>query len=195
MNVSPPKGCTASRCRRLFTFSALALLVFCTPPLAVEATQRTHATTLSKKVPYRQEIEHAARLHGLDPTLVAALVKVESGFNPKAKGPTGARGLTQLKPGTASRMGVRNIHDPQENLKGGARYLAKCMALFGNEEVALMAYNRGPGAVQKMKGVHAKAKSSAFVRKVKNAQRSFQKTARVSMPIVAISDPPSKQKG
>ena len=195
MNVSPPKGCTASRCRRLFTFSALTLFLFCSVPLAVEATQRTHATTLSKKVPYRQEIEHAARLHGLDPTLVAALVKVESGFNPKAKGPTGARGLTQLKPQTASRLGVRNIHDPQENLKGGARYLAKCMAMFGSEELALLAYNRGPGAVKKMKGAQAKAESSAFVRKVKKAQRGYKLTARTAAPIVAINDPPSKQKG
>lgn len=148
---------------------------------------------MSQKVPYRQEIEHAARLHGVDPTLMAALVKVESGFNPRAKGPTGARGLAQLKPGTASRLGVRNIHDPQENLKGGARYLAKCMAMFGSEEVALLAYNRGPGAVKKMKGAHAKAKSSAFVRKVKHAQRSYQMTAKNSTQVIAINDPPRKQ--
>ncbi|NLZ18302.1 MAG: lytic transglycosylase domain-containing protein [Desulfobulbaceae bacterium] len=195
MNVSPTKGCTASRCRRLFALSALTLFIFCSAPFTAQATHRTQSTTLSKKVPYRQEIEHAARLHGVDPTLMAALVKVESGFNPKAKSPGGARGLTQLQPRTASRMGVRNIHDPQENLKGGARYLAKCMAMFNNEEVALMAYNRGPGAVKKMKGAHAKAKSSAFVRKVKNAQRGYQKTAQVATSIVAINDPPSKQKG
>ncbi|MDO5673768.1 MAG: lytic transglycosylase domain-containing protein [bacterium] len=148
---------------------------------------------MSKKVPYRHEIEHAARLHGLDPTLMAALVKVESGFNPRAKGPTGARGLAQLKPQTASRLGVRDIHDPLENLKGGARYLAKCMSLFGNEEVALLAYNRGPGAVKKMKGAQGKAKASAFVRKVKHAQRGFQLTAQTSREVIAISDPPRKQ--
>lgn len=125
---------------------------------------------------------------------MAALVKVESGFNPKAKGPTGARGLVQLKPQTASRLGVRDIHDPLENLKGGARYLAKCMSLFGNEEVALLAYNRGPGAVKKMKGAHGKAQASAFVRKVKQAQRGFQTTAQASKKVMAITDPPRKQR-
>lgn len=124
---------------------------------------------------------------------MAALVKVESGFNPRAKGPTGACGLAQLKPQTASRLGVRDIHDPLENLKGGARYLAKCMSLFGNEEVALLAYNRGPGAVKKMKGAQGKAKASAFVRKVKHAQRGFQLTAQTSREVIAISDPPRKQ--
>lgn len=193
MNVSPSKGCSASQCRRLFAVFTIVLFVLSSAPLSAQATQRTKPTTLSNKVPYRQEIEHAARLHGLDPTLMAALVKVESGFNPKAKGSDGASGLTQLQPRTASRLGVRNIHDPLENLKGGARYLAKCMSLFGNEEVALLAYNRGPGAVKKMKGAHAKAKSSAFVRKVKHAQRGFQMTAQTSREVIAINDPPRKQ--
>lgn len=195
MNESPQKGRVPSLGRRLFAVSAVIFLAFCFSPQPAQSKQRAQNTILSAKVPYRHEIETAARLHGVDPTLMAALVKVESGFNPKAKGPGGTHGLTQLKTCTATRLGVRDVHDPLDNLKGGARYLAKCMALFNNEEVALLAYNRGPGAVKKLKGAHATAKSSAFVRKVKHAQRGFQSTAQIAQAPAILNHPPSKQSG
>ena len=84
--------------------------------------------------------------------LFQALVKQESGFNPRARSHKGAIGYAQLMPGTAARLGV-NPHDPSQNLDGGARYLLAQLQTFNSPMLALAAYNAGPGAVQKYRGV------------------------------------------
>lgn len=89
-----------------------------------------------------------AKLHGLDPALLHAVVTVESGYNPKALSRKGAAGLMQLMPETARRYSVSNIWDPRQNLNGGARYLRDLLAMFNNNlTLALAAYNAGEGAV------------------------------------------------
>jgi len=90
----------------------------------------------------------AAKLHGLDPALLHAVVTVESGYNPKAISRKGAVGLMQLMPATAKRYSVSDIWDPKQNLNGGASYLRDLLSMFNNNlSLALAAYNAGEGAV------------------------------------------------
>lgn len=86
--------------------------------------------------------------NGLDAALLHAVITVESAYNPNARSPKGAAGLMQLMPDTAARYAVKDIWNPRDNLRGGARYLRDLLALFGNDlALALAAYNAGEGAV------------------------------------------------
>lgn len=97
---------------------------------------------------YAPLIAKVAQEHGLDASLLHAIVTVESGYNSQAKSPAGAIGLMQLIPDTAERFGVKNITDPLDNLRGGARYLRFLLSMFKNNlELVLAAYNAGEGAV------------------------------------------------
>ena len=97
---------------------------------------------------YEQLITTTAQEYGLDPVLVKAVVKCESGFNPWAQSPKGAQGLMQLMPSTQTMLGVRNPFHPQHNVEAGTRYLALLKQTFGgNVQLALAAYNAGPQAV------------------------------------------------
>lgn len=95
----------------------------------------------------------AAQRHNIPTDLFLRLVQQESGWNPNAASHAGARGLAQLMPATAAKMGVRDITDPRQNLEGGARYLRLMYDRFGNWRHALAAYNAGPQAVAKYNGV------------------------------------------
>jgi soluble lytic murein transglycosylase-like protein len=89
-----------------------------------------------------------AKEHGLDAALLHAVITVESGYNAHALSPKGAAGLMQLMPDTAQRYAVKNIWDPRENLRGGARYLRDLIAMFRADlSLALAAYNAGEAAV------------------------------------------------
>ena len=97
---------------------------------------------------YEQFITTTAQWHGLDPALVKAVIKCESGFDPWAQSPKGAQGLMQLMPSTQTMLGVSNPFNPQHNVEAGARYLAMLKQTFsGNVQLALAAYNAGPQAV------------------------------------------------
>jgi hypothetical protein len=121
---------------------------------------------------YGQLIAEVASANGVDPGLLAGLVRVESGFNANAVSRSGAIGLGQLMPGTAQELGV-NPRDPRQNLQGAARYLRKMTDMFaGDQTAALRAYNQGPGNQQRYpNGVSEEARS--YPRKVLQAAAAF----------------------
>ncbi len=126
-----------------------------------------HPSALPAGTPYAAEITAAASKHGVDPALLAGLVKQESNFNPNAGSPAGAQGLTQLMPATAASLGVTNVHDPVQALDGGAKYLRQQLDRFdGDVARALAAYNAGPGAVERFGGVPPYAETQEYVRRV-----------------------------
>ena len=119
--------------------------------------------------PFGAEIFDAARRHGLDPALVAAVVRAESAFDPRAVSHKGARGLMQLMPATARRFGlaVEEIHDPVKNLEAGTRYLAWLLERFaGDVERALAAYNAGEGTVARYGGVPPFRETRDYLRRI-----------------------------
>jgi hypothetical protein len=105
--------------------------------------------------------------HNLDVDLLASLVKAESGGNPRAVSRTGARGLMQLMPGTAAELGVRDSFKPEENVRGGSAYLDALLIYYHNNLAkALAAYNAGPAAVDKYRGIPPYRETRAYVARV-----------------------------
>lgn len=102
---------------------------------------------------FGSEIHAASRRSGIDPALILSVVMEESGGDPGARSPKGALGLMQLMPGTARDLGVSDRQDAGQNLEGGARYLAEMLGKFtGKLDIALAAYNAGPGTVERLGG-------------------------------------------
>ncbi len=110
----------------------------------------TRFDAVASRIPYAGQIRSAAVANGMDPLLLASLVYAESSFNPNAVSSCGAQGLTQLMPATAAELGVTNSFDPQQNLNGGAKYVATQLKSFGRVDLALAAYNAGPGAISRL---------------------------------------------
>ena len=130
---------------------------------------------VASKIPYAGQIRAAAIANGIDPLLLAALVSNESNFHANSVSGSGAKGLTQLMPKTASGMGVSNPFDPQQNLDGGAKYLALQLKRFGRVDKALAAYSKGPGTVWRAGGVPTSAK--AYVSRVLGKWARYEKAA------------------
>jgi len=117
--------------------------------------------------PYVQEIRDAAERYGVPIKLVSAVIRAESGFNPRAVSPKGARGLMQLMPTTAATLGVRNSFDPRENIEGGVRHLRGLIDRFPNNlPLALAAYNAGDAAVERFGGIPPYAETRNYVSRI-----------------------------
>jgi len=138
------------------------------------------ATRLPESVPFAELFQAAGARHGVSPALLAAVAKVESGYNPAAVSRAGAQGLMQIMPATARGLGV-NALDPAQAVDGAARILSSHMKRFGNLDLALAAYNAGGGAVSRYGGVPPFAETRAYIPKVKAALA--QLTARAVSPV------------
>lgn len=139
--------------------------------LAPVSATTSKGTAKSSSQPTRAEMHtmlaSAGTQHNIDEDLLAALVKAESGGKTFAVSRTGARGLMQLMPGTASAMGVDDAFRPEQNIAGGTAYLDRLLVRYHDDAtLALAAYNAGPGAVDKYHGVPPYRETRAYVARV-----------------------------
>jgi soluble lytic murein transglycosylase-like protein len=140
-------------------------------------------TRSNAKVPQHLDaaIHEAARQHGVDPRLVAAIARRESAFNANAVSHAGACGVMQLMPATAQFLGVRNVFDARENIFGGTRYLRTLLDTFnGDLDLALAAYNAGPGAVEKHRGIPPYRETRAYVAAVRSSYEASRQVVESS---------------
>jgi len=135
---------------------------------------------------YRDLVEAAAKRYSMDADLITSVIAVESNFDPKAVSRKNARGLMQLLPETAARLGVKNIDDPAENIDAGTRYLRDLLQQYNNDlSLALAAYNAGPDKVQLYGRVPPYSETISYVRRVK---RGYDKSK--SKPAAKTATPP-----
>jgi len=127
---------------------------------------RWWAKQRNRSSPYDAIIERHASAFGVDPVLIRAVIQVESNFDPHCVSNKGARGLMQLMPETAKRYGIRDIFDPEENIRGGVRELAELLTMFHDDlPRALAAYNAGQGAVLKYAGIPPYSETMTYVKR------------------------------
>lgn len=132
-------------------------------------TPPTGSTNASYNGKYEAIIKEAAQKYNLPERLIFSVIKHESNFNANSVSHAGARGLMQLMPGTAKFLGVTNSFDPQDNINGGAKYLRQMLNQFnGSMELAVAAYNAGPGNVKKYGGIPPFKETQNYVKKVLN---------------------------
>jgi soluble lytic murein transglycosylase-like protein len=141
-------------------------------PANIGASDEWLASRVERASLYDRMIEAAALEHDVDPRLVKSVMLVESNFNPNAVSKKGARGLMQLMPQTAVENGVRDLHDPAQNIAGGVRYLSQLLLNYrGDLAKSLAAYNAGEAAVDRYDGVPPYDETQLYVRKTLAAYR------------------------
>jgi soluble lytic murein transglycosylase-like protein len=148
-------------------------MAFFAIPETVLAARSPHRSSLIQRIRLdyiESYIEEAATKERLEPALLRALIRVESNFNHKARSRVGARGLMQIMPLTAEELGNRKALDhrnPRANILAGSHYLRELINQFGGDlKLALAAYNAGPRAVEKYKGIPPFAETRSYVRKI-----------------------------
>ena len=124
-------------------------------------------------VPYADLFSRAASRYGVDASVLAAMANQESGFNSQAVSPAGAQGLMQFMPSTAAGLGVNPL-DPNSAIDGAARYLSTLTKQFGSTDVALAAYNAGPGTVSRYGGIPPYSETQNYVRNVMSKAEAYR---------------------
>jgi soluble lytic murein transglycosylase-like protein len=143
--------------------------------------QRLSRTLIAPGAGLAEIIDRHSASARLDPKLVQAVIQVESGYNARARSNKGAMGLMQLMPGTARELAVSNPYDASQNVLGGTSYLRQLLDLFdGQVELALAAYNAGPGAVRKYNGIPPYDETTAYVRRIVGLYRGEEPALRVA---------------
>ena len=137
-------------------------IILTSPSVLVPGSPEALAALGMPSSPYLETARRAAARHRVPEDIFLKLVRQESGWQPRAVSPKGAIGLAQLMPQTARRLRV-NPRDPAENLEGGARYLRMMYDRFGTWRLALAAYNAGPEAVERYKGVPPYRETRGYV--------------------------------
>lgn len=130
-------------------------------------------TNMGSSNVFQEIISKASATYGVPEKLITSVIKQESNFNPLAVSSAGARGLMQLMPGTAKYLGVMDPTDPEQNIMGGTKYLSEMLHQFDNNiELALAAYNAGPGNVKKYGGIPPFAETQNYVQKILNSYQA-----------------------
>jgi cell wall-associated NlpC family hydrolase len=132
----------------------------------------TRTSFRTTATPYADLFAAASSRYGVPAALLSAVAQHESGFDPRAVSPAGARGLMQLMPGTAKSLGVSDPFDPAQSVDGAARMLRDLTRRFGSTELALAAYNAGPGAVLKYDGIPPYPETQRYVRSVLSTMKA-----------------------
>lgn len=137
------------------------------PTVVTTKTASSDNATTPTKVEMQEMLAHAGGEHNIDADLLASVVRAESGGQVRAVSRTGARGLMQLMPGTATELGVEDAFRPEQNIAGGTAYLDALLTRYhDNVALALAAYNAGPGAVDRYHGVPPYRETRAYVARV-----------------------------
>jgi soluble lytic murein transglycosylase-like protein len=162
------------------------------PPLVLaEQTPATPtASTFDSRMPeeYHSLVHTISKDHGVDPNLVAAVMKVESNYDQRARSSAGALGLMQLIPETGRRFGVSDFFNPRQNIEGGVRYLKFLSDMFpGNIPLILAAYNSGENRVARLNRVPAIKETQDYVRKI----QAIYKPSNGSAPVTATPAAPA----
>ena len=153
----------------------------------LRASAATSATN-RRAQQYEAAILQHASANNVRADLVRAVIQAESAFNPLARSHKGAMGLMQLMPATAAELGVTDPYDPEQNIRGGVTYLRSLLLKYSNnEELALAAYNAGPGAVQKYGAVPPYRETREYIARIKNhagPQKPLVRAVQQSVEIV-----------
>ena len=138
-----------------------------------------------------REVDGSATRYGIDPLLVHSVIRVESNYNPVAISPKGAEGLMQLMPATGRRFGVSNSFDVHENIDAGVKYLKYLLDLFGDDKLAIAAYNAGESAVMRYGNVPPYPETVDYVYRVGKARDA----ARLNAPVAQAAPVPQPDPG
>lgn len=160
--------------------AVMAILIVGCNANKINNLETTENISLDSKKAVKVRIIKEAKKQGLNPILALSVAKQESDFEKTAKSYVGAIGVFQLMPATAKDLGV-NPYKPEENIKGGIKYLKALKEQFGSTKLALAAYNAGPGAVQRYNGVPPYSETRIYVRNILGYYEYYSKNPNAVM--------------